>query len=297
MNQHNGYYDLPFYIHEFLLYIKRNHYSPDTHKAYTRDLKVFEQFIHFRFKGTILTKDIIRHDLVSYMTFLLEQKGYKLSSIQRHLSTLKSFYKFLVYEMDFEDNVASKIRHKKVYTPLPEILNPEEVEVLLEAAKPSVFYYTLFAVIYYTGSRITPVIQLLKKNITLDEKKLYFPRVKGGRDLYLPISDKLLPILQAYLSNHPYPDSQYVFSSPLDVEKHIDADTVRVKLRKVKNQGELKEKRVTPHILRHSMATKLTLDNVPQRTITEILGHVDMRSAYRYQQLNVENIREHLNKL
>lgn len=296
--RHSQTYDLPFYIEKFLRFLKRDFYSEETVIGYTKDLDSFNQYIYHEYNGKILVRDISRHDLLDYLTYLHEVKRYKQSSSQRHLSTLKSFYKFLVYEMNFDDNVASKIKHKKMYTPLPELLTKEEVEHFLQTAKAYSFYfYVLYSMIYYTGSRITPIIEFQKKNVDFVNRKLYFPKVKGGRDLYLPIHELLFPLLEQFLAKHPAPTSPYVFHSPTNPERHIVADTVRIHMRKIKKAAGYKEKRITPHILRHCMATHLTIAGVSQRYLTELLGHVDLRSAYRYQQLNVEDLRDSINRI
>ncbi|OIK10071.1 tyrosine-type recombinase/integrase [Bacillus sp. MUM 13] len=290
-------FNLPFYVTKFIKFLKRTNKSEETIKGYSTDLKLFNTFIYQEYEGNILLEQLTRNDLLDYLDHLQRERGYKLNSVSRHLSTLKSLYKFLVDEMNFKDNVAARIKHTKAYVPLPTILEPHEVSHLLSVAKKHNYYYfILFSLIYFTGSRITPITQLEKSNVFINEKKLYFPVIKGGEDLHLPIHDELVPTLKQFLLNHPAPLSKYVFHSPRSYIKPIDPQTVRGQLKEIVKKAKI-EKRVTPHILRHCTATHLTILGVDQKYIASILGHKDLRSTARYQQLHVDNLRSSINRL
>lgn len=284
--------DLQVYSEMFIRYLKRNNYSRETIIGYSKDLMRFGQFLEGIYKGQILLEEVGKNDILDYMDFLKESEGFKVNSILRHLSTLKSFYKFLVQEQDFCENPAMKIQTPKNYTPLPEILDIDEVKCLLEEAKNiSIFYYTMFSFIYYTGTRITAARTLKKRNVSIKNQRVYFECIKGGRDLHLPLHPRLTLILENYLEQCKGNGSPYVFQSPKVTNTPISASDVRINLRKAANSAGIK-KRVTPHILRHSVATHLTVLGVGQAFIAAILGHVDLRSTIRYQHLCVENLRE-----
>lgn len=289
-------YDVNFYIEKFLRHLKRRNYSPETTTGYMKDLKNFNKFIYEEYSGAITMEQIQKEDLLDFLTFL-QEKGLKPNTVFRHLSTLKSFYKFLVFDMNFKIDVASRIRHSKVYTPLPAILTFEEVDRLLEKAKEYSFYYFVFySLLYFTGSRIKPILHLEKENIDLVKGQIYLPYVKGGRDHYLPIAEDIKQILTTFLKNHPSPESKFVFSSPKYPEQPINASVFRIALKKIAVLAGI-EKRVTPHILRHCTATHLTLRGADQKFIATVLAHSDLRSTARYQQLNVEDLRSTIDLL
>lgn len=216
-------------------------------------------------------------------------RGNKPSAVGRRLSTLKSFYKFLVYELDYPVDVAARIRIPKVYTPLRSILTEDEVKRLLCSAQQlPPCYHLLFSVLYYTGSHLSPV--------RLEERVIYFPKVKGGKDLYLPLHDQLKELFEQYFTLH-YPEgSRYVFPSNRCPDQPLSASDIRNKLRSAASQAGL-DPSITPHTLRHCTATHLTIRNVPQHTIASILGHADLRSTMRYQHLVVDHLRAPLNML
>ena len=271
-------------------------YSIETIDGYSKDLKRFKAFIKEEYHGNILTKHIQRNDILDYLK-LLEDEGLKPNSIARNLSTLKSFYKFLVNEMDFQHDVATRIKHAKFHTPLPIILDEKEMELLLNTAKTySSFYHALYSLLYYTGSRLTPVRTILREHIDLRNRKIYFEKVKSGRDLYLPLGQDIFNILNKFMLETKHQQHKYLFNSPKFSNSAISAADTRVTLKKVCALAGI-TKNVTPHTIRHCTATHLTLKGVGQKYISEILGHTDLRSTARYQQLNVEDLRPSINEL
>jgi site-specific recombinase XerD len=289
-------FDLPMYAQKFLRHLRRQNYSIETLKGYENDLKRFAAFLEKEYGKNLLTEEIQKEDLLDYLG-VLEREGLKPNSVSRNLSTLKSFYKFLVYEMDFKIDVAARIKQPKIYTPIPEILDFNEVQLFLKTAEGlSDFYHVFFSMLYYTGSRLTPIRTLLKKHIDSKNGKVYFSRIKRGRDLYLPLNNRLKNLLDDFLFDTRFSESPYLFPSPKVKGQPISPADVRTKMKQIAKAAGI-DKRITPHILRHCTATHLTLLDVDQKYISRILGHTDLRSTARYQQLNVENIRPAVNKL
>lgn len=99
---------------------------------------------------------------------------------------------------------------------------------------------------------------LCKSRIDLKNGKIYFPRIKGGRDLYLPLHPALQDILDDYIWEINNNGSDYLFQSPILRNQPISAGDIRMNLRKIVRKSEM-TKRVTQHILRHCTATHLTL--------------------------------------
>ncbi|SOB90581.1 integrase/recombinase XerD [Ureibacillus xyleni] len=289
-------FDLPVYTKKFFRHLKRKNYSPETINGYEKDLKKFTAFMYDLYDGYILTEEINKDDILEYLDFLRDQT-YKPNSIARYFSSVRSLYKYLVIELDFKTNPTLGITTRNVYVPLPEILDPDEMKLILSTAKElSELHYALLNLIYYTGSRITAARTLLKQNIDLKNNKIYFPRIKGGRDLYLPLHPTLHELLSDYMLKTRNNGSDYLFPSPKFINKPISAADVRVNLKKIVKQCNI-TKRVTPHVIRHCTATHLTLLGVDQKYIASVLGHTDFRSTARYQHLNVEDLRPAMEKL
>lgn len=293
---HTNQFDLQLYVDKFIRYLRRLNYSPETIDGYSKDLKKFKVFLIQEYSGNILTKQIQREDILDYLK-MLQDNGLKPNSIARNLSTLKSFFKFLVHELNFENDVATRIKNAKYHTPLPIILDENEMELLLKTTKSySPFYHALFSLLYYTGSRLTPVRTILREHIDLRNRKIYFEKVKNGKDLYLPLAEDIYDILNGFMLETKHQQHKYLFNSPKILNSPISAADVRVNLKKVCALVGI-TKKVTPHTIRHCTATHLTLKGVGQKYISEILGHTDLRSTARYQQVNVEDLRPSINKL
>lgn len=281
----------------FMEHLERNCYSTETADGYSKDLEYFRQFVSQRtaneqFLMTMIQKD----DLIAFMDDG-RTRGNKPSTVGRRLSTLKSFYKFLVYELDFPFDVAARIRVPKAYIPLKGILSEGEVKRLLSAAEAMhPYYHLLFSILYYTGSRLTPVRTLEKRHVQMEKRIIYFPKVKGGKDQYLPLHNRLRDLFDQYFTDQLPPGSRYVFPSPKCPDQPISASHIRNKLRIAATLAGI-DTPISPHTLRHCTATHLTIQNVPQHTIASILGHTDLRSTMRYQHLAVDYLREALEGL
>lgn len=96
-------FDLPTYTQKFLQYAERENYSPDTINGHEKDLKKFTSFIYQLYDGYIFTEEIGKEDIIEYLDFLKKQP-YKANSIVRYLSSIRVFFKYLVVELDFENN-------------------------------------------------------------------------------------------------------------------------------------------------------------------------------------------------
>lgn len=277
----------------FLEHLERQCYSVETSSGYGKDLECFRRFMG---EKDFPMETIGKEELLKFMDDG-RNRGNRTSTIGRRLSTMKSFYKFLVYELDFPVDVAARIRIPKVYVPLKNILTEDEVKRLLKAAqllRPC--YHLLFSMLYYTGSRLTPVRILERNHINLEEGLIYFPKVKGGKDLYLTLQESLQAPFEQYLAEHLTTESRYIFPSTRCPDQPLSASDIRNKLRLAASNAGI-DQAITPHTLRHCTATHLTIRNVPQHTIASILGHADLRSTMRYQHLAVGHLRGPLNRL
>lgn len=290
-------YDFSQCVQLFQKHLERNNYSPETIRGYEQDLMYFGEFImEKKEKDSIGIREIGKRDLLNFMDDGRE-KGHKVNSVARRISTMKSFYKFLVYELDYDIDVAARVRMPRAYVPLPQILSEAEVKRLLNKSRElSPLYELLFSIIYYTGSRLSPVRLLQVDHVYTKERMIYFPKVKGGKDLYLPLHERVINLFDNYMTTYFTSQSSYVFPSKRIPNQPVSPADIRKKLRKAATLAKI-DKHITPHTLRHCTATHLTINKVDQRTIASILGHADLRSTMRYQHLSVDHLRDPINAL
>ncbi|GED32736.1 tyrosine-type recombinase/integrase [Brevibacillus centrosporus] len=289
-------FDLYDYTEKFLDHLTKRKKSEETIKGYKKDLKQFGKFLHQTYNGNILTEEIQKGDILDFLD-VLEKRGLKDSSIARALSTLKSFYKYLVFEQGFTKNVASLIMHPELKTPTTVILTIDEIERLMETAKRHFpFHHMIFLLLYFTGSRLSPVRTLQRSDINLKNGTVYFGKTKGDKQTTLPLHDELLPLLDDFLHLYRNNGSSYVFPSPKSIHKPISASDIRKKLKQAAELAGI-EKRVYPHLLRHIMASRLTALGVGQVQLARLLCHADTRPTNRYIHLDVEHLRPSINLL
>lgn len=220
------------HVKKFLKYLSRNDYSDETITGYSKDLNKFYQYLVENYGAQVTVLDFTKEDILDYQDSLL-RKGLAKNSIARHISTIKSFSKYLFNELDFGNDPGNKVK-TPTYTLLIRVITEEQMQQFLDVAKQySSFYYTLAAFLYYTGSRITPVIILINDHVSLEDIKVYFPKIKGVKDFYLPLHDQLVDIASAYVESNPK-TSTYAFPSPKFLNKHISTSYVRYHLKKYK---------------------------------------------------------------
>lgn len=278
-------------VGEFIKFLERNYYSNDTVDGYKKDLYFFRNYIVKTLqKDHFLMTEITKDKLLSFMDYG-RHIGHRVNTIARRISTLKSFYKFLCYEKDYKEDTAGMIRVPKTYIPLPTILSEKEVDKLLISAETlDLKYRLLFSVMYFTGSRLTAARMIKRENISLERGFLYFSKIKGGRDLYVPLHSQLKIIFERYFHQNDVYKGEYIFKSSKLKGRPVSASDVRKKLKIAAKMAGI-QNCVTPHLLRHCTATHLTINQVPQIEIASILGHADLRSTMRYQHLSVEHLR------
>jgi site-specific recombinase XerD len=142
---------------KFFLHLDRMCYSVETYKGYEKDLQFFQRFMSKRKQQLdFQMEDILKEDLLMFMDYGREM-GHKPNTIARRMSTLKSFYKFIVNELDYPVDVAARIHLPKAYIPLLDILTEQEMKLLLAFATKltSTFKcYLLYRIKAYTCSYI-----------------------------------------------------------------------------------------------------------------------------------------------
>jgi len=281
----------------FLQHLQRQGYSEETMCGYSKDLDQFYRYMGDQYGEVDFLLDVVEKRMILGFMDEGRLRGNKVSTVGRRLASLKSFFRFMLYECEYSHDVAGSIQIPKAYAPLKPVPTEREVaELLAVSLRLGDNYRLMFSLLYYTGSRITPVRLLRRDQVNLDTGMIYFPRVKGGRDLHLPLHPTAAVLLKNYFANTAIGKNDYIFPSPKDRKKAISASYVRVQLKRAATLAGLPFP-VTPHTLRHCTATHLTIHDVPQAKIASILGHTDLRSTMRYQHLAVDHLRSSLGLL
>ncbi len=273
------------YIEKFIRYLEiEKNYSKHTILNYHLDLEAFRLFLG--------ESDLEKVDYLALRKYLAALKERKLvaRTVARRLSSLRSFFKFLVREGFLKNNPILAISSPKQDKHLPSFLTEEEVSRLIESAftddERGRRDRAILEMFYSTGMRISELVGLSIPDVD------FFSCVvkvlgKGRRERIVPIGDKALAALRAYLENR---------KKQTDV-LFLNKNNTRISDRGVRNivkkyiricgipQG------VSAHTLRHSFATHLLNRGADLRSVQELLGHVNLSTTQIYTHLTTDRLK------
>ncbi|MDO9555648.1 MAG: site-specific tyrosine recombinase XerD [Atribacterota bacterium] len=250
-----------------------------------------------------------RYDLIKYISFLkkkkinsfnqsnkvlvknyfvyLRGKDLEINSISRNLVAVKMFYRYLLMEGLIKEDITSFIEFPRVSKKLPHVLSLREINLLLDQAnfkgKLGLRDQAVLELFYATGMRVSELIHLKINDLNMENCMLKCLG-KGSKERIIPFGDKAYQSLNLYLDR----------LRPKLV-KNPDEDTLFLNSRgeRLSRQGVFYlvklyahkagiEKKVTPHTLRHTLATHLIENGADLRSVQEMLGHSDISTTQIY---------------
>ncbi|UCC90258.1 MAG: tyrosine recombinase XerC [Dehalococcoidia bacterium] len=255
-----------------------------TVRNYTTDLLGFFNFL--KTKGISSLKEVDRHVLRDYLSHLMEE-GIVKASIARKLSAIRSFYRYLVREKIVTANPVAKTSSPKLDRRLPSFLTPEEVVRLLEAPDLSTPQgqrdRALIELLYASGLRVSELVNLDMGQVNFDTDEI---RVwgKGSKERVVLMGKPAAAALSTYLSQGRPKLLGNKKSSALFVNRYGGRLIGRRVQRILEKYASLAgiNKRVYPHLLRHTFATHLLDGGAGLRVVQELLGHANLSSTQIY---------------
>jgi integrase/recombinase XerC len=265
--------------------------SPYTIRNYTTDLCGSERvkgFFTFLKEKDIDSPDKVnRQVLRDYLAYLMEQ-GIVKASIARKLSAIRSFYRYLVREGILESSPIEKTSSPKLDKRLPEFLSLDEVERLLNAPDLSTSKgqrdRALLELLYASGLRVSELVRLDLGEVNLDTNEI---RVwgKGSKERMVLMGKPASEALRNYLEQgRPKLLGDKKKTSALFINRYgqrIPERRVQKMLEDYAKKAGI-EKRVHPHMLRHTFATHLLDGGADLRVVQELLGHAQLSSTQIY---------------
>ena len=281
-------------IGEFLDYLtyERN-VSTNTIGAYRDDLESFVGFLctdYFTMARDQVELGRIDHLAVrSYLAHLSRRKLSR-ASIARHLSALRSFFKYLVREGVVEANPARTVSSPKREKHLPSVMQPADVALLLEQPDVSTPLGLRDAawmeLLYASGLRISELTGIDIDDLEL-RARLVKVRGKGSKERIVPFGSKAEAALRAYLAVR-----GELCSDVEETAVFVNYRGQRITTRSVRRlfDGYLRQASlragISPHTMRHSFATHLLNAGADLRGIQELLGHASLSTTQKYTHLN-----------
>lgn len=271
----------------YLQYEKR--YSAHTITAYRNDLGQYLGFL----TGLGLTLDAATHFQVrSWMVDLLD-RGSDPKTINRKLSSLRTFYKFLVREKLVAHDPSARVRAPGVPKRLPVVVEEAKINVLLDSTAfdegfPGLRDRVVLELLFGTGMRLSELTGLREADINKYERLI---RVmgKGGKERLVPVHHSLMQLLVSYLDEKRLVST----SSAVIVTNSGEAAYPKLVYRIVNRYLGLisTRSRKSPHVLRHTFATALLNNGADLNAIKELLGHASLAATQVYTHNSVERLK------
>lgn len=283
-------------LEKYLQYLQlEKRYSPHTITSYRKDL---EDFSHFYLK-TEASEDISKADKKTIRNFIVELSENHISkrSINRKLSSLRSFYLFLLKIGEIKVSPTESIPSLKFYAEKQIPVSQEEMQTLSDrvlANQSDPLEKCIIEVLYQTGMRKAELCGLMFEDVNLNGNELKVIG-KGNKERFIPISHELSDLLRSYLEvRKPNSEHQsYFFVNQKG--KKLNEKFVYVVVNKYLSLVTTKEKR-SPHILRHSFATHVLDNGAEISKVKKILGHSSLASTQVYTNANIEQLKKVFNQ-
>ena len=271
--------------------------SANTVAAYRRDLATYLAFLAER--GIKDPDDVDRHDVEA---FVAERRmgGYASSSVERALSAVKSFHRFMAREGISDAHPTAAIRLPKKEERLPDCLSIDAASELLDQEFPATALglrdHAELEVLYGCGLRVSELVGMDLRNLYVDDG---FIRVfgKGSKERLVPIVGSAARVLSSYLADardelaahaHGFADEEAVFLNKNG--RRLSRQAVHATC---EHYGHLVGiEGLHPHTLRHSFATHMLAGGADLRTLQEILGHADISTTQIYTHVDRTQLRE-----
>ena len=281
-------------ISDFIGYIRtEKRYSIHTVQAYQKDLEQFFLFIQNTFSVQAL-QDIGHLQIRSWLAHLKEN-GMESKSMNRKISTLKSFFKFLIRSGLLSQNPMQKIVSPKNSKRLPVFVNENQMEHLLgEVHFPDSFEgkteRLLIDILYQTGMRRAELLglRLIDVDFGLNQFKVLG---KGGKERLIPFGNDLKEQIQSYIQERNMIPTEHEFFFTRSNGKPLYAKYVYLVVNRYLALSTTLNKR-SPHVLRHTFATHLLNQGAELNAVKELLGHANLSATQIYTHNTIEKLKE-----
>lgn len=261
--------------------------SPNTLQAYRRDLCQFRDW---------LKKEFLQVDsaLIGNYLATLREKGNKSRTLNRKLSVVRMFYKFLYTEGKIDHNPVEGVSSPRLGRKIPSFLSEKEVEALLEAPSVDEQYGSrdraILEVVYGAGLRISELVNL---NLTDLNLKGGWVKVlgKGSKERIVPLGREACRWVRIYLRKRRIETTDKLSLFCNRYGKRLSRQACWKIIKKYSQKASI-TKKISPHTLRHSFATHLLSRDADLRFVQELLGHTNISTTQIYTHITQERLKK-----
>lgn len=281
------------YLEDFEIFLKsEKNFSPHTIRAYVADVYTF-----LIWADEIEVEKIDTKKFSEYLYFI-QKINYTKTTVARKIASIRAFYRFLYQEEIIDNNPTDAIVTPKQPKTLPNFMSEDEVENILRNVKietPAGYRNrVILELLWASGMRISELSGLNYENLNLEQNEI---RVfgKGAKERIVLIPNKTKENLINYIENV----SDLICKTPKDPSSplfinyngyRLQNQSIRKALKEVVEKIEL-PKKVTPHVFRHSFATKLLEGGADLRIVQELLGHSSIKNTQIYTHVTTSRLK------
>lgn len=277
-------------LDNFYLYLENKDYSINTINSYKKDLKQFSLFCK-DIDIKLIDYDFIR----KYLKYLYDKK-YDSKTISRHISSLKSFFKYLSKMEIIKTNPMVLITNPKVAKQLPNFINYNDLEVLFSVPdktdKLGLRNALILELLYSCGIRVSELVNIKLSNIDINNNRILILG-KGNKERFVLFGSVCNDLLIKYLSESRIlldkNNSEYLLLNKFG--NKITDRAIRLIIDDIVKKSCLKLK-ISPHTLRHTFATHLLNEGADLKIVQELLGHENISTTGIYTHVSNERLRK-----
>ncbi len=279
-------------VEHYLQYIEVvRGYSAHTVKNYRRDLT---RLITFCGDHAIDDLSHLNQSLLRQWVATLSKEKLSPTSIQRHLSSTRSLYKFLARTRSDLDDPTAGVRAPRTPRTLPKSLEPDQVSQLLNHQSETALMardLAMAELLYSAGLRLSELVGTNLNDLDRNEKIITVIG-KGQKTRIVPVGGPALTALAEWMKYRPVANEVLGYDSPLFVTqrgKRISPRAVQDRIRQLAVKHGMTQ-RVHPHVLRHAFASHLLESSGDLRAVQELLGHANIATTQIYTHLDFQHL-------
>ncbi|EAY27973.1 tyrosine-type recombinase/integrase [Microscilla marina] len=290
-------------IKSFLKHILAKRYSQNTITSYNHDLQQFSTYLQEIHR--LEEPEHADHNMIRSWVLQLTEEKANVTSINRKIATLKSFYKYLQNQGFIKKNPAQRLKPMKVPKKAPIFVEEEKMLQLLNTVQYPAGIEGLrdkftIEILYGTGMRLSELINLQIQHVDFQKLRIRIPEknnLKKEKERNISVAKPLLDLLQQYEKSKQQTYGKLVHNHVLVTDEGKPAYPMLI-YRTVKKYLQLitDQEKKSPHVLRHSFATHLLNKGADLHEVKDMLGHTTLSTTQAYSHNSLDQIKEIFNQ-
>lgn len=283
-------------IESFIEYLKfQKRYSPYTIRSYRDDLLQFVDYLDMQF-GTLPLNEITHTYIRSWLASMKERNNTS-RTINRKISCLKSFFKYLVKKGQLDQTPMSRVISPKIGKRLPDFIRMEDSDKLIAVINNAEDWKSLntgmlITIFYNTGIRLSELVNLKHEQIDFSKRQIKVLG-KGNKERIIPVSEVIIAAINKYMEakRKEFQGADQVLLVTEKGKRMYPKYAYLLVKSFLESEVQTLQKK-SPHVLRHSFATHLSNNGADLKAIKDLLGHSSLAATQVYTHNTIEKLKD-----